>query len=154
MITSLLHLSYFYVYYYYTIITSLLPIITFAIITYYYKFVITYYYNIITSLLVIYYVMITNGKSCNNDSIITCYAKVSLHYYVIKTHYYIIITSLLHRAGSVVQCHSIHLSMYLKPSKLRDRSARRKPCYLWFSPQHTNKQCHALLERSAIQIWD
>ena len=44
-----------------------------------------------------YYFIITQRKSCNNDCIITCYAKRSLCYYKIITYYYVIITS-----GSII----------------------------------------------------
>ena len=51
-----------------------------------------HYYTIITSLLHHYYFIITKGKSCNNDYIITCYAKgkpLLLHYYyVLLRHYF------------------------------------------------------------------
>ena len=47
-----------------------------------------HHYIITTLLLRHYNIIITNWKSCNNDSIITCYQRVSLHYYVIIKHYY------------------------------------------------------------------
>ena len=47
-----------------------------------------HHYIITTPLLRHYHIIITNWKSCNNDSIITCYQRVSLHYYVIIKHYY------------------------------------------------------------------
>ena len=40
--------------------------------------------------LIHYYIIITNGKSCNNDSIIMCYAKsktLLLHYYYVLFHH-------------------------------------------------------------------
>ena len=45
------------------------------------------------SLLCHFYIIITNGKSGNNDSIITCYAKSKPHYYIIIIHCYFIITN-------------------------------------------------------------
>ena len=108
MITSLLH-------HYYVLFTSLLHdcyvIITFTILHHYYNIITHYYifyyylllqnyyyvllhhyYSIITLLLHYYYFIFTEGKSCKNDYIITCYAKgmtLLLHYYyVLLCHYY------------------------------------------------------------------
>ena len=68
--------------------SSLLPIITLPIITYYCKFIIMHYYILITSLLHPYYILITNGKSCYNDSIIVCSHPLLHHYYLLLLHYY------------------------------------------------------------------
>ena len=75
-----LFFTHYYISYYYVLLQN------------HYYVLLHHYYTIITSLLHHYYFIITKGKSCNNDYIITCYAKskpLLLHYYyVLLRNYY------------------------------------------------------------------
>ena len=65
-------------------------IITFTIITlllHYYYVLLKIHYYILFHYYYTYFIIITKGNSCINDSIITCYAKGSLHYYIFITYY-------------------------------------------------------------------
>ena len=90
IITSLLHSLF--LHHYYMIITHYYICYYYLLLQNHYYVLLHHYYIIITSLLHHYYFIITKGKSCNNDYIITCYAKgmpLLLHYYyVLLRHYY------------------------------------------------------------------
>ena len=92
-----------------------------SVLTYYYIFIITYYYVIITSLLHDYYIIITNGKSCNNDSIVTCSAKRKSVWLWIVTYYYLIIT-----LGSIIT----HYYLLQSPALAGDWNHFLHPCPL------------------------
>ena len=55
-------------------------------------YVLLHYYYIIVILLHYYYVIITNGISCNKDSIFTSYPRISLNHCNVNIYYYIITT--------------------------------------------------------------
>ena len=75
-------IAYYYIFYYYILLQN------------YYYVLSHFYYTVITLLSHHYYFIITQRKSCNNDCIITCYAKRSLYIFTILLR---IITSLLHQ---------------------------------------------------------
>ena len=85
-------LPHYYIHYFYIIITHYYILYYYVLLQNHYYVLLHHYYIIITSLLHHYYFIITKGKSCNNESIITCYAKSKLlllhHYYVLLRHYY------------------------------------------------------------------
>ena len=62
---------YYYISYYYICLQN-----------HHYK-LLNYYYTITALLLHYYYIIITKGKSCNNDYVITCYAKSKPHHLLI-----------------------------------------------------------------------
>ena len=86
-------LRHYYIHYFYIIITYYYILSYYVLLQNHYYVLLHHYYTIITLLLHHYYFIITKGKSCNNDYIITCYAKgmhLLLHYYyVLLRHYYI-----------------------------------------------------------------
>ena len=85
-------LPHYYIHYFYIIIAHYYILYYYVLLQNHYYVLLHHYYTIITLLLHHYYFIITKGKSCNNDYIITCYAKgkplLLRHYYVLLRHYY------------------------------------------------------------------